>query len=262
MIPRLVCMLALAGAAALSPSSTRAAPVCPADSLEPLRFVVNVPAARLDVLEAEGVTRSFRVAVGTRDHPTPRGAFRIDRVVWNPWWVPPPFEWARDMRVTPPGPDNPTGRVKLFFGYYLFLHGTPRVESLGDAASHGCVRLANEDAIALARIAHAYGTPDLDPAVLDSLEADPDRTRTIRLTRPIPLSVVYERIEIRSGRLALHPDPYGLAPLDRERLLSVLAAAGVPSARVDPVVLDTALERAMRQTVSISLRDLSGAVRP
>ena len=31
--------------------------------------------------------------------------------------------------------------------------------------------------IALARIAHAYGTPELDPAVLDSLEADPDRPR-------------------------------------------------------------------------------------
>jgi murein L,D-transpeptidase YcbB/YkuD len=249
--------LALTLAASLPVDTARATSFCAAsDSVEPMRLVLNIPAARLDVLVAERLTRSYRVAVGTPDHPTPIGAFRVDRIIWNPWWVPPPFDWARDMEVTPPGPDNPTGRVKLFFGFYLFLHGTPLEESIGQAASHGCVRLTNADAIALARAVHAYGSPDLAPAVLDSLVADPDRTRTIRLTRPISLSIVYDRIEVREGRLALHPDPYGRAPIDRRDLVSQLAAVGLPAAGIEPAVLDAALERAERETVTISLRDL------
>jgi murein L,D-transpeptidase YcbB/YkuD len=264
MIPRFVSVLALAVAASLSPFAARAAPLCAVapDSVEPLRLVLNVAAARLDILETETVTRSYRVAVGTRDHPTPLGAFRVDRVVWNPWWVPPPFEWAREMRVTRPGPDNPTGRVKLFFGYYLFIHGTALEESLGGPASHGCVRLANADAIALARTAHAYGSPDVHPGVLDSLEADPGKTRTIRLTRTIPLSVLYNRIEVRNGRLLLHPDPYELAPIDIENVLSVLGASGVSPADVDSFVIDAALERAERETVVMYLRDLRAPVQP
>ena len=128
--------------AAAIPATARGVPTCAADSEPGLRLVLNIPAARLDVLEGEALARSYRVAIGTPDHPTPIGSYRVDRVIWNPWWVPPPFEWARKMKLTPPGPDNPTGRVKLFFGYYLFLHGTPLEESLGRPGSHGCVRLA------------------------------------------------------------------------------------------------------------------------
>jgi murein L,D-transpeptidase YcbB/YkuD len=262
-IRRLASVLALAAAASLPPVAATAAPSCAvARDVEPLPLVLNVPAARFDILEAETITRSYRMAVGTQDHPTPLGAFIVDRVVWKPWWVPPPFEWARSMKVTRPGPDNPTGRVKLFFGHYLFLHGTPLEESLGGPASHGCVRLANADAIALARTVHAYGTPELHPSVLDSLEADPGKTRTIHLARTIPLSVLYNRIEVREGRLLLHPDPYGLAPIDVEGVFSVLSTVGVAPPNVDPIVIEAALERAARETVSISLGDLRGPMQP
>jgi murein L,D-transpeptidase YcbB/YkuD len=229
------------------------------DSALPLRLVLNVPATRLDVLEKGERVRSYRVAVGTGDHPTPIGSFHVDRIVWNPWWVPPPFDWARDMEVTPPGPDNPTGRVKLFFGYYLFLHGTPDVESIGSAASHGCVRMANADAIELARIAHAHGSPDLAAVVLDSLIDEPRKTRTIRLPLPVPLTVLYQRIEVRDGALLLHPDPYELDPIDREEVLSALAAAGFPR-DVDPLLIEAALDRCRGQTVSVAVHDLLAPV--
>jgi hypothetical protein len=124
------------------------------------------------------------------------------------------------------------------------------------------VRLANADAIALARTAHAYGSPDLHPGVLDSLEADPGKTRTIRLTRTIPLSVLYNRIEVRNGRLLLHPDPYELASIDREDVLAVLGASGVSPADVDSFVIDASLERAERETVVMYLRDLHAPVQP
>ena len=90
-----------------------------------LSLRLNVPAYRLDVFESGTRTHTYRVAVGSPDHPTPLGDFRARRIVWNPWWVPPPFEWAETERVTPPGPNNPTGRVKIMFGQYLFIHGTP-----------------------------------------------------------------------------------------------------------------------------------------
>lgn len=225
------------------------------DSVPPLRLVLNVPATRLDVLEEGERIRTYRVAVGTDDHRTPIGSFRVDRIVWNPWWVPPPFDWARDMEVAPPGPDNPTGRVKLFFGYYHFLHGTPDVESIGSAASHGCVRMANEDAIELARITHAHGTPDLAAAVLDSLIDEPRKTRTIRLTSPVPLTVLYARIEVREGALLLHPDPYELDPIDADEVRSALATAGLP-VDVDPLVIRAALVRAEIETVRIAVHDL------
>jgi murein L,D-transpeptidase YcbB/YkuD len=194
--------------AAPGTAASRPAPLPAADAPAPLALRLNVPAYRLDVLEDGRVTRTITVAVGTPDHPTPIGAFAITKIVWNPWWVPPPFEWAKKERVTPPGPNNPTGRVKLYFGWYLFLHGTPDTASLGHAASHGCVRMANPDAIALARTLHAHASPGISPALLDSLEANPRRTQTIALETPIALDIRYDLVETRDGRTLVHEDIY------------------------------------------------------
>jgi hypothetical protein len=113
-----------------------------------------VPAYRLDVIEQGVVTRSISVAVGQPRYPTPLGHFRIDYVVWNPWWRPPASDRAWKERPQAPGWQNPVGRVKLHVTGLVFLHGTPLVESRGTAASHACVRMSNEDAIALARLVH------------------------------------------------------------------------------------------------------------
>lgn len=165
------------------------------------------------------------------------------------------------MTVTPPGPDNPTGRVKLYFGYYFFLHGTPLEESLGAAASHGCVRMRNDDAIALARLVHAHASPEVTPTELDSLEKDPRRTRTIRLAEPVPLSILYQRIEVRPGRLELHPDPYGLDSIRREDVRAALRVAGLPAGALSPALIDAAIARADRESVSIPF-DLSPSMPP
>ena len=44
-----------------------------------------------------------------------RGDFSVRRVIWNPRWVPPNSKWARGKKPMGPGPDNPMGRVKIFF---------------------------------------------------------------------------------------------------------------------------------------------------
>ena len=169
-----------------------------------------MPAYRLDVVERDTVTRSISVAVGQPRFPTPRGHFRIDYVVWNPWWHPPPSEWARNERPQPPGWQNPVGRVKLHVTGLVFLHGTPLEASRGTAASHACVRMSNDDAIALARVVHDYAGPTLSPATIDSLVADTSRTRTLMLARSVPVDVEYQLAEVRRDDVAAYPDVYGL----------------------------------------------------
>lgn len=199
---------------------------------------------------------TYRVAVGTRDHPTPAGEFLARRIVWNPWWVPPPFEWAAGERVTPPGPDNPTGRVKIQFGLYLYLHGTPDESSLGQAASHGCVRMANADAVELARLLQERTAPDEPAAEIDSLIADPGMTRTHALEPPVPFTIDYRLAEVEGERLLLHPDVYhrgGLTPESVERLVVERFGQTRP---VDRAVLDALLARAAREHVTVRLNDL------
>lgn len=228
------------------------------DTTRALRLSLNLPAYRLDVLVDGELSRSYTVAVGSPDHRTPIGGFTIDRVIWNPWWIPPPFDWACGEKATPPGPKNPVGRVKLLFGPYLYLHGTPLEESLGTAGSHGCVRMRNADAIELARLVHRYASPALPEAILDSLEHVPARTRTILLDREVPFLVRYDLVEVRRSRLEIHPDVYGLAKLTLVDVSSVLSAAGVPAGSVDHHQLEEWIDRASRERVSVPLREHRG----
>jgi lipoprotein-anchoring transpeptidase ErfK/SrfK len=95
----------------------------------------------------------YDVAVGSPKHPTPGGRFTVRHIVWNPAWVPPKEKWAKGKKPAPPGhPKNPMKVVKIFFrepDYYI--HGTDDEESIGEAASHGCIRMTQADAFALGK---------------------------------------------------------------------------------------------------------------
>jgi murein L,D-transpeptidase YcbB/YkuD len=215
--------VALAGAsivaAAVISASTPESPECTMaegitaanDSTDDLRLLLNVPAYRLDVIDHQQVTRSIPVAVGQPRYPTPLGHFQVDYAVWNPWWRPPPSYWARKERPQPPGWSNPVGRVKLHVTGLVFLHGTPLEDSRGSAASHACVRMSNEDAIALARLVHDRAGPRVSPALLDSLVADTARTLALALSRTVPIEIAYRLAEVRGGELVVYPDVYRLA---------------------------------------------------
>jgi lipoprotein-anchoring transpeptidase ErfK/SrfK len=53
----------------------------------------------------------------------------------------------------PPGASaNPMQGVKIYFqAPDYFIHGTNDPESIGEAASHGCIRMTADDAMDLAR---------------------------------------------------------------------------------------------------------------
>lgn len=214
--------LAVAAGTVATPAAAPAAAEAPS-AAPGLEIVVNVPAGELAVFEGDDFVRIYPVTVGTRAHQTPVGEYTLTKAVWNPWWHPPKSRWARGKKPQPPGPTNSMGRAKLYFKPLYFIHGTAETEALGRPASHGCVRMSNTDVMDLARLVHRHATPDLDPATLDALAADPKATREIPLERPVTLRIVYERVEWAGDELVVHPDVY--RRVSRRDLVAQVGAA-------------------------------------
>jgi lipoprotein-anchoring transpeptidase ErfK/SrfK len=129
-----------------------------------MRLEVNLSARELKVLDDDKVVSTYGIAIGRPSHPTPTGTFRTGDIIWNPGWNPPPTAWARDKEPQAPGsPSNPMQGVKIYFDApYYFIHGTNNPGSIGEAASHGCIRMAPEDATNLAhQIERAGGSVPL-----------------------------------------------------------------------------------------------------
>jgi murein L,D-transpeptidase YcbB/YkuD len=227
-----------------------------------LQLVLNIPSGRLDVFEAGALTRSYPVSVGGRGFETPAGSYKVHRVVWNPWWHPPDSKWAAGRKPTPPGPENPMGRVKLQFAELLYIHGTTEENRLGVPASHGCVRMANSDLIALTRLVHKYTTRDVGEEILAQLESNPKQTRTFYLRNRVPLAVTYDLVELRDGMLTIHPDVYRYKGKSmKEQVVAALAKQGVSASSIDETRLSeiAKLRNATRLTVPIDTLLLTGA---
>lgn len=156
-----------------------------------ISLVVDVSDRKLYVMRGGEVEREFRVAVGQRSHPTPRGSYRVSRVIWNPRWVPPDAEWAKGKKARDPGdPQNPMGKVKIFFrapDYYI--HGTHDEDSLGRAESRGCIRMRNRDVIALARLVMENGGARRSPGWFQRVVNRVRQTEDVRLSDPVPLRI-------------------------------------------------------------------------
>jgi lipoprotein-anchoring transpeptidase ErfK/SrfK len=119
----------------------------------PLRLQVSLSSRELRVVENGSTVATYGVAVGRPSHPTPTGSFRTGMIDWNPSWTPPPVGWAAKKKYQPPGAAaNPMQGVKIYFrAPYYFIHGTNNPGSIGEAASHGCIRMVPDDAVELAR---------------------------------------------------------------------------------------------------------------
>lgn len=154
-------------------------------------LAIDLSDRKLYVMEGEEVVDSYSVAVGQPRHPTPRGNFAARRIVWNPRWVPPNERWARNKRPRAPGdPRNPMGRVKIFFSdpdYYI--HGTRDVDSLGEAESHGCVRMRNSEVIALAKRVMEHGGARRDAGWFRRVLNRVTSTQEVRLSDPVTVRV-------------------------------------------------------------------------
>ena len=95
-------------------------------------ITIDLEEKELTLRQGEQILEVYPVAVGTPSTPTPTGNWRIIQKTLNPGG---PFG-ARWMRLSVP-----------WGGYGI--HGTDEPGSIGTAASHGCVRMLNEDVIEL-----------------------------------------------------------------------------------------------------------------
>jgi lipoprotein-anchoring transpeptidase ErfK/SrfK len=110
-------------------------------------IVIRRGSNRLDLYRGERHVRTFPVATGQSQYPTPTGTWRIVDMQRNPWWRPPDSDWARGLKPIPPGPGNPLGtRWMGLSAPGVGIHGTPDAASVGYSASHGCIRMFISDA--------------------------------------------------------------------------------------------------------------------
>ncbi len=113
-------------------------------------IVINLAERRLYYFpEEEGQVLTWPVSIGREGHDTPLGETRIVARRENPVWVPPPSvrEKHEDLPAAiAPGPANPLGTRALNLGWqHYVIHGTNLAFTIGERASHGCLRLYNRD---------------------------------------------------------------------------------------------------------------------
>lgn len=98
------------------------------------------------------LVKSYTIALGQAGYDTPSGLYSIQSKQVDPVWSVPNSDWAGDLAgTTVPGgvPENPL--KARWMGIYngVGVHGTSDTGSLGTNASHGCIRMAIPDVVAL-----------------------------------------------------------------------------------------------------------------
>jgi L,D-transpeptidase ErfK/SrfK len=112
-------------------------------------LVLNVPEMRLYDFRVPEAPEVFAAAVGDPTDPTPIGEFRIGEKRVDPVWNVPDSIRAEKPELpaqVPPGPENPLGSLWMTLGTTSYgIHGTNVRWSIGRMATHGCVRLYEDD---------------------------------------------------------------------------------------------------------------------
>ncbi|QNJ08588.1 L/D-transpeptidase catalytic domain protein [Synechococcus sp. Minos11] len=132
---------------------------------QPTELVLERSKRQLRVIQNGRQIASYPVAVGRATNPTPLGTHRVHRLEKDPIWSSP---W-RKRQVTASA-TGPLGTRWIGFWYRcgkrsstdrrpprfeadncreIGFHGTGKLSSIGQAATFGCVRLRNQDAISL-----------------------------------------------------------------------------------------------------------------
>jgi lipoprotein-anchoring transpeptidase ErfK/SrfK len=107
----------------------------------------------LDLYDGPRLIASYPITPGSKTLPAPPGIWTIIGI-----FTLPEFRWDEEMLEhgrrsanafeIPPGPLNPVGVLWCALNKTgIGIHGTNTPDTIGRAASHGCIRLANWDAI-------------------------------------------------------------------------------------------------------------------
>ena len=165
--------------------------IAAAPASAPLRLEVDLSERKLYVHHGSTTIDTFDVAIGQPGHRTPTGEYSIDRIIWNPRWVPPDSEWAKgEERKEPGDPANPMQGAKLFFRYpAYYIHGTNAPASIGEAASHGCIRMWPDEVERLARMVQQHGGEPRDDTWYEAMIRSDKNREAVRLSEPVPITI-------------------------------------------------------------------------
>lgn len=102
---------------------------------------ISLSDRRLTLYQNSTALQTYPIAVGREGWQTPVGQFQVTQMIANPDWMNP----LTGEVVRSGHPSNPLGDRWIGFwtdGYnWVGMHGTPDTSSIGQAASHGCIRL-------------------------------------------------------------------------------------------------------------------------
>jgi lipoprotein-anchoring transpeptidase ErfK/SrfK len=104
----------------------------------------------------DALIAAYPATVGSTSRPAPTGDYDVKGVATDPTYTyDPEYDFAGVEVDEPftiaPGPNNPVGDVWIDLSKEGYgIHGTPAPALIGKTSSHGCVRLTNWDARALA----------------------------------------------------------------------------------------------------------------
>jgi lipoprotein-anchoring transpeptidase ErfK/SrfK len=140
------------------PKAEAAAPA-PRQAAKAARVVIDKRGHAVMAYDADNrLLGFFPASIGSPEKPAPSGSLEVRSVNYDPDYTYDPayaFKGQSALRkvTVHPGPNNPVGLVWIALSEKGYgIHGTPDPDAVGKAQSHGCVRLTNWDALALAKL--------------------------------------------------------------------------------------------------------------
>lgn len=126
---------------------------------EGVSITVSKQSSALTLTDGTGAVIYYApVTTGSKFDPLPIGQWTVTAIARNPTFnYNPDLFWDADpahaKAKLPPGPNGPVGVVWIDINKpHYGIHGTPEPSTVGHTSSHGCVRLTNWDASAVAAL--------------------------------------------------------------------------------------------------------------
>lgn len=125
---------------------------------QPIRLEISLSRHKVILYSGNRAIKSYPIAIGRSGWETPTGNFQVMQMQENPKWIHP----LTGEAIPGGSPENPLGHYWIGFWTngtnWIGFHGTPNPETVGKAASHGCIRMYNKD---VAELFHQVkvGTP-------------------------------------------------------------------------------------------------------
>lgn len=117
-------------------------------ALDGSKLIIDLSDRQIYLFQNSALTANYEIAVGRSGWETPTGEFKVINMYVDPIWQH-PFTGE----VVPPGSGNPLGTRWIGFWtdgeHQIGLHGTNQEDLIGQAVSHGCIRLRETDIQAL-----------------------------------------------------------------------------------------------------------------